>query len=170
MARSATSTELSGALLERSGIRELQRMLTDRYGRRAQALKARSALAALRVIGQELDRRGIAGASDVVVSVDRLEASSQDLALLRLLHLVLTGVVELVPGRARGGGPPVRLGSGRGARRDPGRRRRRGPPDGTGRHRAVAIACRQPAERPAHDRGGRDREPRLRGHLRRRPV
>ena len=93
----ATSTELSAALLERSGIRELQRMLNDRYGRRAQALKARSALAALRVIGQELDRRGIAGASDVVVSVDRLEASSQDLALLRLLHLVLTGVVELSP-------------------------------------------------------------------------
>ena len=92
-----TSTELSAALLERSGIRELQRILNERYGRRAQALKARSALAALRVIGQELDRRGIAGASDVVVSVDRLEASSQDLALLRLLHLVLTGAVELTP-------------------------------------------------------------------------
>ncbi len=92
-----TSTELSAALLERSGIRQLQRMLNERYGRRAQVLKARSALAALRVIGQELDRRGIAGASDVVVSVDRLEASSQDLALLRLLHLVLTGVVELSP-------------------------------------------------------------------------
>jgi hypothetical protein len=93
-----TSTELSAALLERSGIRELQRMLTERYGRRAQALKARSALAALRVIGEELDRRGMAGASDVVVAVDRLEASSQDLALLRLLHLVLTGAVELTPG------------------------------------------------------------------------
>ncbi len=93
-----TSTELSAALLERSGIRELQRMLTERYGRRAQALKARSALAALRVIGGELDRRGVAGASEVVVAVDRLEASSQDLALLRLLHLVLTGAVELTPG------------------------------------------------------------------------
>jgi energy-coupling factor transporter ATP-binding protein EcfA2 len=93
--RVSTSTELSSALLERSGIRELQRMLTERYGRRAQALKARSALAALRVIGEELDRRGVAGASDIVVSVDRLEASSQDLALLRLLHLVLTGAVEL---------------------------------------------------------------------------
>jgi GTPase Era involved in 16S rRNA processing len=108
----ATSTELSAALLERSGIRELQRMLAERYGRRAQALKARSALAALRVIGEELDRRGIAGASDVVVAVDRLEASSQDLALLRLLHLVLTGAVELTPGeraevdRLCGSAPP----------------------------------------------------------------
>ena len=97
----ATSTELSAALLERSGIRELQRMLNDRYGRRAQALKARSALAALRVIGQELDRRGIAGASDLVVSVDRLEASSQALALLRLLHLVLSGPSSSLPTNAR---------------------------------------------------------------------
>ena len=93
--QATTSTELSSALLERSGIRELQRILNERYGRRAQALKARSALAALRVIGEELDRRGVVGASEVVVSVDRLEASSQDLALLRLLHLVLTGAVEL---------------------------------------------------------------------------
>lgn len=90
-----TATELSGALLERSGIRELQRILAERYAGRAQALKARSALATLRVIGEELDRRGVAGAPEVVIGVDRLEASSQELALLRLLHLVLTGVVEL---------------------------------------------------------------------------
>ena len=42
------------------------------------------------------------------MAVDRLEASSQELALLRLLHLVLTGAVELTPGGARGGRPPVR--------------------------------------------------------------
>ncbi len=90
-----TAPQLSDALLEHSGIRELQRILAERYGGRAQVLKARSALAALRAIGRELDRRGVAEAADVVVAVDRLEASSQDLAMLRLLHLVMTGLVTL---------------------------------------------------------------------------
>jgi hypothetical protein len=88
-------------LLARSGIRELQRILAERYAGRAQPLKARSALAALRRIGEELDRLGAAGASEIVVAVDRLEASSQDLALLRLQHLVLTGAVELTPDQRR---------------------------------------------------------------------
>jgi 50S ribosome-binding GTPase len=92
-----TSTDLSGALLERSGIRELGRVLAERYAARAQALKARSALAALRAIGEELDRGSVPDASEVVVAIDRLEASSQELALLRLLHLVLSGTVELAP-------------------------------------------------------------------------
>ena len=90
-----TATELSGALLEHSGIRELQRVLAEQYTARAQALKARSALAALRVVGEELDRRGTAGAADLVQAVDRLEASSQALAMLRLLHLVLSGQIAL---------------------------------------------------------------------------
>ena len=92
-----TATGLSQALLERSGIRELGRILTERYAARAQALKARSALAALRAIGEDLDRRNVPDASEIVVAIDRLEASSQELALLRLLHLVLSGTVELVP-------------------------------------------------------------------------
>lgn len=90
-----TATELSDALLEHSGIRELQRILAERYAGRAQVLKARSALAALRAIGREMDRRAIPGAADLVVAVDRLEASSQDLAMLRLIHLVMTGLVTL---------------------------------------------------------------------------
>ena len=92
-----TATELSGALLEHSGIRgqRFQRVLAEQYTARAQALKARSALAALRVVGEELDRRGTAGAADLVQAVDRLEASSQALAMLRLLHLVLSGQIAL---------------------------------------------------------------------------
>ena len=54
-------------------------------------------MAAFRVIGAELDRQAVDGAGDLVLAVDRLEASSQDLALLRLLHLVLTGAVDLAP-------------------------------------------------------------------------
>ena len=144
---------------------------SERYGRRAQALKARSALAALRVIGEELDRRGIAGASDVVVAVDRLEASSQDLALLRLLHLVLTGAVELTPTsatRSTACAPrrrPRTPASGRRPTRRPTRPRTRAR-----RGRALALACGQPVQRPPDGRGGRDRQPRLRGHLRRVPA
>ena len=54
-----SATELSAALLERSGIRELQRILAERYAGRAQALKARSALAALRVIGEDARPRAV---------------------------------------------------------------------------------------------------------------
>ena len=90
-----TATGLSQALLERSGIRELARLLSERYSARAQPLKARSALVALRAIGEGLERRAAPGAADVLVEIDRLEASSGELAMLRLLHLVLSGTVAL---------------------------------------------------------------------------
>ena len=118
-----TATDLSAALLEHSGIRELQRVLSEQYTARAQALKARSALAALRVIGLELDRRGVRDAADLVQAVDRLEASSQALALLRLLHLVLSGQVALEPDEraeidrlcGSGGGAAERVGLAKGS-------------------------------------------------------
>jgi hypothetical protein len=112
-----TATELSRALLEQSGIGELQRVLADRYAARADVLKARSALAALRVAGADLDRRAIPGAADLVQSIDRLEASSGALALLRLQHLVFARLVDLPAderaeiGRLCASGSPVeRLG------------------------------------------------------------
>ncbi len=90
-----SATELSNALLERSGIRGLQRVLTEAFGDRAALLKARSALVALRAIAGTLDRAGVAGSADVATAIDRLEASSGALALLRLQHLVLAGHLEL---------------------------------------------------------------------------
>jgi hypothetical protein len=90
-----TATGLANALLEHSGIRPLQRVLTERYAARAQVLKARSALVALRAIGVSLDRDAVAGGSEIVEAVDRLEASSGELALLRLQHLVLAGLLAL---------------------------------------------------------------------------
>jgi predicted GTPase len=90
-----TATELSGALLEHSGIRALQRVLAEAYGARATLLKARSALVALRAIGVALGRDGVAGSSDVIEAVDRLQASSGALALLRLQHLMLAGHLAL---------------------------------------------------------------------------
>ena len=90
-----TATELSGALLALSGIRDLQRLLVERYTTRAQALKARTALAGLRSIADKLERRGVPGASVLVAEIERVEASSQEIAQLRLLHLVLTGLIEV---------------------------------------------------------------------------
>ena len=90
-----TAPELSTALLERSGIRELQRVLEESYAARASGLKARSALVALRAIGVTLTRDGVPAGGDVVDAIDRLEASSGELALLRLQHLVLAGHVAM---------------------------------------------------------------------------
>ena len=61
-----TATELSDALLEHSGIRELQRdpRRALRRGPRLSRLARR--WPRLRVIGEELDRRGVAGAADLV--------------------------------------------------------------------------------------------------------
>ena len=95
--RVGTATELSDALLETSGIRDLQRILADRFAGRSDALKARSALAALRGVADELARRGVPGANGLAADIERVEAGSEQLALLRLLHLVLTGSIEVTP-------------------------------------------------------------------------
>ncbi len=89
-----SATQLSHALLEASGIRELQRVLAERYAARADVLRARSALSAFRAVGGGLDRAAVSGSADIVASIDRLEASSGALSLLRLQHLVLVGRVE----------------------------------------------------------------------------
>ena len=156
------------ALLEHSGIRPLQRLLAERYAARAQVLKARSALVALRAIGTALARDGVTGGSDVVLAVDRLEASSTELALLRLQHLVLAGHLLLDEDERaeidRGDRHGRRCAAGRapaGCRRRRRARRRRG------RHRALADTCRQPVERSTDHRGRRNREPRVRVGARR---
>jgi predicted GTPase len=95
--RVGTATELSDALLVTSGIRDLQRILADRFAGRADALKARSALAALRGVADELARRGVPEANRLAADLERVEAGSEQLALLRLLHLVLTGSIEVTP-------------------------------------------------------------------------
>jgi hypothetical protein len=90
-----TAPDLSTALLEHSGIRSLQRILERSYAARASGLKARSALVALRAVATTLLRDGMADASRVSDAIDRLEASSGELALLRLQHLVLAGHIQL---------------------------------------------------------------------------
>jgi predicted GTPase len=89
--RVRTATELSDALLEMSGIREIQHLLVERYAARAEALKARTALAGLRSIAIELERRGTPDAGVFAGTIERVEMSSDEIAALRLLHLVLSG-------------------------------------------------------------------------------
>ena len=89
------ATELSQTLLTLSGIRDLQRLLRERYTTRAKALKARTALSGLRSIADRLERRGVPGASDLVADIERVEASSREIDQLRLAHLVLTGLVQV---------------------------------------------------------------------------
>jgi GTPase Era involved in 16S rRNA processing len=120
--RVATAAELSSALLELSGIATLQQILGERFAARADALKARSALAALRLFADELGRRSVPGADGLVADIERVEIGSHELGLLRLLHLVLTGVmattaeegqeIERLTGTAE---PGARLGLGPGA-------------------------------------------------------
>lgn len=115
--RVASAAQLSQALLDASGIAGLQRTLNDQFAARSEALRARSALAALRQVADQLERRAVPGATDLAADIERLEAGSQDLALLRLLHLVLAGLVEVGPDerteieRLTGpGGPAARAG------------------------------------------------------------
>jgi hypothetical protein len=115
--RVRSSGELSDALLERSGIRDLQRLLAERYTARAGVLKAWSALAGLRSIASRLEREGATGATDLVAAIERLEMTSGDIALLRLLHLVLGDQVPVTDAERReverlcgGGSAAERLG------------------------------------------------------------
>ena len=62
---------------------EVARVLAERYAARAQPLKARSALVALRVATEALDSQHVAGAADILLAIDRLEASSSDLEASR---------------------------------------------------------------------------------------
>jgi hypothetical protein len=89
------ATELSGALLALSGIRELQRQLRERYTARAQALKARTALFGLRAVADRLERAGVAAAYELVADIERVESASHEIDQLRLAHLVLTGLIAV---------------------------------------------------------------------------
>jgi hypothetical protein len=92
-----TATELSRALLDLSGIADLQRTLAQQFAARATVLKARSALAALRGVVGELRRRAAPGSIELEAALERLEAGSRELAELRLLHLVMAGLIEVSP-------------------------------------------------------------------------
>ncbi len=93
--RTATASELARELVDLSGLQELRRHLSEHFGARAQVLKARSALHALRVLARKLASVDASAAARLADEVERVEASSHELGQLRLVHLVSSGLVEL---------------------------------------------------------------------------
>lgn len=90
-----SASELSRMLVEASGIRAVEDLVRRHFGDRADALKARTALARLRSTAARAAATGLAGAGDLAAGVERLEASSPELGQLRLLHLVHARLADL---------------------------------------------------------------------------
>lgn len=88
---------LAEELAERSGLRELQRVLHTQFGQRRDLLKARSALLAVdRVLRTDPDRgRGLAA------HVERILAGTHEFAELGLLRALRSGAVTLPPSLLR---------------------------------------------------------------------
>jgi hypothetical protein len=94
---SATASELSRILTDVSGLDELRRLIETRFLPRANTLKARSVLAALRQLTRTLPPELADRARALDAEVEELEANLADFAELRLAHLVLSGTVTLTP-------------------------------------------------------------------------
>ncbi len=89
------ASELARLLVEASGIRAVEGLIRRHFADRADALKARTALARLRDVASRAVAARLAGADALVAGVERFEASSPELGQLRLLHLVHARLAEL---------------------------------------------------------------------------
>ena len=112
-----TATQLAHRLVRVSGIERLIEILDGHLGARSLVLKARSALVALRTLAEESANEDLAGSQNLRAAVERVETGAHELAELRLLHMLLTGAVELTEEQAEevtrltaGGDPADRLG------------------------------------------------------------
>ncbi len=112
---------LGGALTERSGLTRLRRVVGSQFLARAQALKARSALATVQAV---LDEDGFDDPQGVVAQVEAVRAGAHELSELRLLHVLRSGRVRGAPDRlaelerllgGAGHAPAARLGLAAGA-------------------------------------------------------
>jgi hypothetical protein len=98
--RVSSAGDMARALLDRSGLDELRRFIHDHFLPRSQVLKARSALVGLRAVARSLVPTDGGTARWLESEVERLEAATQEFALLRLGHLVATGLVRFQPDEA----------------------------------------------------------------------
>lgn len=115
--RATTATELSAALLEVSGIGALREQVNRSFLPRTRVLQARTAVGRLRELAARLAATDPATADRIASAVDRIEAGADELAELRLLHLLTTGAAHLDDEEADaarhlvlGGDPRARLG------------------------------------------------------------
>lgn len=89
----ATAADLSRGLVATSGLPSLQHLLAQHFDRRAQLLKARSALGGLRALAHSLTQFSETRAARLMTGVEELEATTHEFAELRLVHLMATGIV-----------------------------------------------------------------------------
>jgi hypothetical protein len=91
--RATSATELATALIVESGLAAVRELIADLFLPRADILKARTALIALRSVADDLRAIDPASARRLAADVERCEASTADFAELRLNHLVAAGIV-----------------------------------------------------------------------------
>jgi hypothetical protein len=91
----STSTELARHLVERSGLREIWRVVDEVFLPRAGLLQARTALVALRGIVAELASVDPAGAATLRRDLDELESGTVEFARLQAAHAVMTGSARI---------------------------------------------------------------------------
>ncbi len=83
-----TAADLAPVLVEHSGLSGLQRVIDEQFLPRARLLKARSALASVRVLLPELRVQHPAESDRLAREVERIDASAIDFARLRAAHLL----------------------------------------------------------------------------------
>lgn len=83
--------EVARVLVDASGLAGLRRTIAERLQPRARALKARSALAALRSLGPRLRSEAPRAADVLEADLERVAAGAHEFAELRVAHLVLAG-------------------------------------------------------------------------------
>jgi hypothetical protein len=88
--RAVSASDLARELVAASGLPELSRLLADHFARRAELLKARSALRGLRSVAHALAAHDTKRSEQLVAAVERVESASHEFAQLRLLYLVLS--------------------------------------------------------------------------------
>ncbi len=93
--RASTSSELSRALVEASGLGGLRELISSQFLPRARILQARSAVVSLRALIAEVAPIDPAGAQQLAREIDTIEAGALEFAQLRTAHNVLSGMVEL---------------------------------------------------------------------------
>jgi hypothetical protein len=93
--RVTTGAALASLLVEASGLQDLRRLLAEHFMPRAQQLKARSAVGAVRRLSRRLAATDPNAARELDADAERIEASAREFAELRLAHLALSRAVRL---------------------------------------------------------------------------
>jgi hypothetical protein len=96
-----SAVDLSRRLIEASGIVPLERLIATSFAARADVLKARSALRALRELARRATAEGLPGAEDLARRVEHTTSTSHELAEIRVLELLPTGLLALREDEAR---------------------------------------------------------------------